>query len=75
MRMLIAGILLIAILAGVGIATIYFTEASIRYSLDVYIYEKIDGKWYSTLGDNPRFNGTLSSVHLENKGMFDGTLN
>jgi hypothetical protein len=73
MRMLVAGILLIAMLAVAGFAAIYFTEASIHYSLDVYRYEKIDGKWYSILGDNPRLNGTLSSVHLENKGLFDGT--
>jgi hypothetical protein len=70
--MLIAGILLIAMLAGAGIATIYFAEASIHYSLDVYRYEKIDDKWFSILGNNQRLNGTLSSVHLENKGMFDG---
>jgi hypothetical protein len=70
--MLIAGILLIATLAVAGIATIYFTKASIHYSLEVYRYEKIDDKWFSTLGNNQRLNGTLSSVHLENKGMFDG---
>jgi hypothetical protein len=72
MRRLITGILLIATLAGAGIATIYFAEASIHYSLDVYRYEKIDEKWYSTLDNNPQLNGTLSSVRLENKGMFDG---
>jgi hypothetical protein len=70
--MLIVGILLIAILVGAGISTVYFAEASIHYSLNVYRYEKIDDKWYSSLGNNPRLNGTLSSVHLENKGMFDG---
>lgn len=73
MRMLIPSILLIVTLAGAGIATIYFTEASIHYSLDVYRYERIDDKWYSILGNNPRLNGTRSSVHLENKGMFDGS--
>ncbi len=72
MRRLIAGILLIATLAGAGIATIYFTEASIQYSLDVYTYERIDGNWHSILGNNARLNGTLSNVHIENKGLFDG---
>jgi hypothetical protein len=41
--------------------------------LDVYKYEKIDDQWYSILDKGPQQEGTLSSFHLENKGLFDGT--
>ena len=74
-RLIIGGIILIAILVGTIIAAIYFTETSINYRLDVYKYQKIDNQWYSVLDldHGPQFKGTLSNIHLENKGMFDGT--
>jgi hypothetical protein len=72
-RRVIGGIILIALLLATIIATIYFTEATIYYRLDVYQYQKIDDQWYSTLDKGPRLEGTLSGFHLENKGMFEGT--
>ncbi len=74
-RLIIGGIILIAILVGTIIAAIYFTEASINYRLDVYKYQKIDNQWYSALDlyHGPWLNGTFSNIHVENKGVFDGT--
>jgi hypothetical protein len=72
-RIIILSIILIALLVGTIITLIYFTEASIYYRLDVYTYQKIDDHWYSIFNKSPQLEGTLSSVHLENKGMFDGT--
>jgi hypothetical protein len=74
-KLIIRGIILIAMLVGTIIAAIYFTEAAINYRLDVYKYQKIDNQWYSVLDldHGPKLKGTLSNIHLENKGMFDGT--
>ena len=65
-RLIIRGIILIAIIVGTIIAAIYFTEASINYRLDVYKYKKIDNQWYSALDldHGPWLKGTLSNIHL-----------
>jgi hypothetical protein len=74
-RLLIGGIILIAMLVGTVIAGIYFTEASISYRLDRYFYKKIDNQWYSVLDldHGPLLKGTFSNFHVENNGVFDGT--
>jgi len=71
-KLVIRGIILVAILLCTSIATIYSIEASIYYELDVYKYQKIDDQWYSILDKGPLLEGTLSGFHLENKGLFDG---
>jgi hypothetical protein len=73
-KIIIQAVVLIAVIAGASITATYFSEASINYSLDIYRYQKIDDKWFTILNDtSPRSDGTISNVHLENKGMFDGT--
>jgi hypothetical protein len=76
-RLLIGGIILIAMLVGTIIAEIYFTEASISYKLDRYFYKKKDNQWYSVLDldDEPLLKGTFSGFHVVNNGVFDGTFN
>lgn len=76
-RLLIGGIIFIAMLVGTIIADVYFTEASISYMLDRYFYKKIDNQWYSVLDldHGPLLKGTFSNFHVENNGGFDGTFN
>jgi uncharacterized protein YvpB len=71
---------LIGILVLASIVTVYFTEASVFYRLDPYVYQKISNQW-STFFPNydnqssPRINGTFTRIECQNKGLFDATFN
>jgi hypothetical protein len=65
-KTILVSIGLIGILVVASIVTVYFTEASVYYRLDPYVYQKIGNQWYSFLNyDNqssPRINGTFTRI-------------
>jgi hypothetical protein len=69
----------IAVLLCAGIATVYFSEASINYSLDAYVYQKVGNQWYTATDyfnqSSLRINGTFTRIECQNSGLFDATFN
>jgi hypothetical protein len=78
-KTILVSIGLIGILVMASFVTIYFTEASVFYRLDPYIYQKIGSQWYTFFPNfnqsSPRINGTFTRIECQNKGLFDSTFN
>ena len=69
-------VILIAILLVMSAASVYFSEASVYYSLQPLVVEKINTQWYSREGfDGTSFPGVFFRIYLANRAIFDGTFN
>ncbi len=67
------GLALIAVLVGASIAAVYFSEASINYSLNPYLYQKIGNQWHTVdYENNMSFPETFTRIYSQNKGSLDG---
>ncbi len=67
-------LILIAVLVGVSVATVYLSEASINYSLEVYPYQNIHNQWYTIDNQNNASSPeAFTSVYCQNKGLFSAT--
>jgi hypothetical protein len=66
---------LAAILAVASFVTVYFSEASVYYSLKPYVYQEIGDNWYTFLDyfnqSSQRIDGTFTRIECQNKGLFD----
>jgi len=67
------GLALIAVLIGASVATVYFSEASINYSLNPYLYQKISNQWHTIdIQNKTSFPETFTIIYSQNKGSFGG---
>ena len=68
-------ILFVGILVVASIAVVYFTEASVNYRLNPYVYQKVGNYWLTATDyyneSNPLINGTFTTIECQNTGMFD----
>jgi len=64
---------LAVVLVVASIAAVYFSEASINYSLNPQLYQKIDNQW-NTIDpqNNTSFPETFAKIYCQNNGLFDG---
>jgi hypothetical protein len=72
-------LVLIGVLAVTSIAIVYFTEASVNYSFNPCVYQKVGNYWFTATDyynqSNPLINGTFITIECQNKGLFDATFN
>ena len=72
-------LVLIGVLAVASLAIIYFTEASVNYRLNPYVYQKVGNYWFTATDynnkSNPLINGTFTTIECQNTGMFDANFN
>jgi hypothetical protein len=70
---------LIGVLVVASIAVVYFTEASVEFSLHAYMYQKTDNQWFTATDyfnqSSPRINGTFTRIECKNSGLFDASFN
>ncbi len=78
-RKISIALVLIGVLVVASIAILYFTEASVNYSLYPYVYQKVGNYWFTATDyynqSNPLINGTFTRIECQNSGLFDANFN